>query len=230
MEFWVAIVVVLVVVLLVAVVRARRRADHPAGATQSPEELAAALEWREGEASPNRSRVLWTAPASAALRSMTQGGAAYFAAGCPVDLDDLAEKLPDDAVQRSMDWPLQQDQMVRLLLGFRPQVMEDKWVIASWPTEGGLKVFFLRSWTGALVYVLEVEKAHATRLWAPANDSLAEPMAQALLDGYVFQKPCVVPAPAELGEDKLKLMAWGIRWAGRHCDAVQPQWSRERQE
>jgi hypothetical protein len=42
------------------------------------------------------------------------------------------------------------------------------------------------------------------------------------MDAYLFNRICLVPAPAELGDDKLKLLVHGMQWAGRHCDYVEP--------
>jgi hypothetical protein len=42
------------------------------------------------------------------------------------------------------------------------------------------------------------------------------------MDAYLFNRICLVPAPAELGDDKLKLLVHGMQWAGRHSDYVEP--------
>jgi len=155
---------------------------------------------------------------------MTQeGGAAWFGAGCPVDVDGLADRLPEAAVELTVHWPIESEQVMCFFSGFFPEAMEDKWRIVAWPMEGGLRVYFFRSWSGVLTYVLEVSEQAVRRIWAQAGDPMPEAMLGAIVDGYLLGKPCLVPAPPELGDDKLRLMLHGITWAGRRCDAVEPQ-------
>jgi hypothetical protein len=189
----------------------------------NPHELAETLEWREGSRSPNGRRVLWVQHASRTLLSMTQSteGAAFFGSNCAVDPEELAHRLPEGATETSVHWPIAQDEGIQLLLWYRPEVMEDKWLIVPIPSSSGIRLFFLRSWTGVLVYVLEWDKSAVHTIWAAEGDRLAEPMLRALMDGYLLGKPLIVPAPSELGDDKLKLLMHGIQWAGRHCDAVE---------
>jgi hypothetical protein len=218
------IVVALVVIGGYFILRGlRARADVGPKASVNPTELAETLEWREGDASPNGRRVLWVQPAARQLLSMTQGdGAPWFAAGCPIETETLDGRLPENSVERDVDWPIAESDSMSLIVGFGPEVMEDKWRIVGWPGEKSIRLYFFRSWTGVLIYVLEVEGGTVRKIWAAGDDALAEPMSKALLDGHILGKACVVPAPAELGEDKLKLMLHGIQWAGRRCDAVEP--------
>ncbi|HXK19317.1 MAG TPA: hypothetical protein VNG33_16000 [Polyangiaceae bacterium] len=203
--------------------RLKRRELVSSPPAPDPRQLAQALEWKEGDASPNGRRVLWVQPAARQLLSLTSGnGAFFFAAGCPVDVEKLPLQLPEQATELAVSWPISSDETMRLFAGFAPAVMEDKWRIVAYPTEKALRVFFFRSWTGVLLYVLEVNAGTVNKLWAQPQDELAVPMAKALLDGYLLGRPCIVPALAEHGEDKLKLMLHGIQWAGRRCDGVEP--------
>lgn len=194
------------------------------GVNATPQQLAESLVWKEGLDSPNGRRVLWVQPATRTLQAMTKDPAAiaFFAAGCPIHREQLAARLPDGAVEHGVDWPLTDDEGVRLVQGYRPTALEDKWRIAGWPSEAGLRVVFLRSWTGALIYVLQADRGRVRKLWAPKADRLAVPTVRALMDGYLFGKPCVIPAPPDLGEDRLRLMSYGFQCAGRWCDAVEP--------
>lgn len=191
---------------------------------RSPGDLADELAWVEGKASPTGRRALHVRPAVSNLVTMTSdpSGAAFFAAGCPVDRDKIMGSLPESPREIAVDWPLTEDQIARVARGFVPEVMEDKWRVASFPSEGGRRAYFLRSWTGALVYVIEVREGAVKRLWCEGGDALAEPMVRGLMEAYLFDKLCVIPAPAELGDDKRRLIAHGMQWAGRHCDYVEP--------
>ena len=191
---------------------------------QSPKELADQLKWVEGKASPSGHRALHVRPAVSNLVSMTSdpSAAAFFAAGCPVNGERLKGLLPDEPREIAVDWPLKESEAARVAGGFLPEVMEDKWRIAAFSVDGALRAFFLRRWTGALVYVIEVKDGAVKRLWCSEGDDLAEPMVRGLMDAYLFDRICVIPAPARLGDDKLKLVVHGMQWAGRHCDYVEP--------
>ena len=58
----------------------------------NPRQLTETLDWRDGETSPNGRRVLWVQPAARTLHSLTESAesAAFFAAGCPVNIEELA--------------------------------------------------------------------------------------------------------------------------------------------
>lgn len=191
---------------------------------QTPQELASELKWVEGKASPSGRRALHVRPAVSNLMSMTSdpSAASYFAAGCPVNPEKLKGRLPKDPRELQVNWPLTEAEAESVARGFLPEVMEDKWRIAAFEVDGALRAFFLRSWTGALVYVIEVKDGAVRRLWHPEGDELAEPMARGLMDAYLFNRICMIPAPAELGDDKVKLLVHGMQWAGRHCDYVEP--------
>jgi hypothetical protein len=216
----------LVVLLLIAVlvyVFKRIPVDDPM-LKQSPRDLAAELKWVEGKASPSRRRALHVRPAVSNLMSMTSDpkAAAYFAAGCPVNAEELKTSLPENAREIQVDWPLTAAEAASVAEGFDPEVMEDKWRIAAFEVNGARRVFFIRSWTGALVYVLEVKGGAVKRIWHGEGDEAAARMVRGLMDAYLFNRDCVIPAPAELGDDKLKLLVHGMQWAGRHCDYVEP--------
>lgn len=191
---------------------------------RSPGDLADELAWVEGKASPTGRRALHVRPAVSNLVSMTSdpSGAAYFAAGCPVSAEKLKGSLPESPREIAVHWPLTEDQIARVARGFLPEVMEDKWRIASLMVGGARRAYFLRSWTGVLVYVIEVKDGAVARLWCSEGDALAEPMVRGLMEAYLFDKICVIPAPPELGDDKRRLIAHGMQWAGRHCDYVEP--------
>ncbi len=57
---------------------------------------------------------------------------------------------------------------------------------------------------------------------ALAKDGHDVVLARSIVDGYLLDRPCVVPAPREFGEDKARLLAWGVKIAGRRCKAVEP--------
>lgn len=213
----------LLFVALLAYLYKRGPVDEPM-LRQTPQDLAAELKWVEGKASPTGRRALHVRPAVSNLMSMTSdaNAAAYFAAGCPVNGEKLKGQLPEKAGEIEVDWPLTEAEAAKVGGGFLPEVMEDKWRIAAVPVEGALRVFFLRSWTGKLVYVLEVRDGAVKRLWAPEVDALAAPMVRGLMDAYLLDRICVIPAPAKLGDDKVKLLVHGMHWAGRHCDYVEP--------
>jgi hypothetical protein len=191
---------------------------------KSPGELAEELKWVDGKASPSGRRVLHVRPAVSNLVSMTSdpSAASFFAAGCPVSGERLKSMLPDEPTEIAVDWPLTETEAARVAGGFLPEVMEDKWRIAAFSVDGALRAFFLRSWTGALVYVIEVKDGAVKRLWFSGKDDLAELMVRGVMDAYLFDRICVIPAPPELGDDKLKLVVHGMQWAGRHCDYVEP--------
>jgi hypothetical protein len=213
----------LLFVALLVYVYKRIPVDEPM-LKQSPQDLADELKWAQGKASPSGRRALHVRPAVSNLMSMTSdaSAASYFAAGCPVNGEELKGSLPDKAREIEVDWPLTEAEAAKAARGFLPEVMEDKWLVAAFHVEGALRVFFVRSWTGALIYVLEVKDGAVKRLWAPEGDALAEPMTRGLMDAYLFDRICLIPAPAELGDDKLKLLVYGMHWAGRHCDYVEP--------
>lgn len=192
--------------------------------TQTPEDLAGQLKWVQGKASPTGRRALHVRPAVSNLMSMTSDpkAAAFFAAGCPVSGEKLRASLPERARAVEVEWPLSEAEVASISEGFFPEVMEDKWRIAAFEVEGALRAFFVQSWTGALVYVIEVKDGAVRRLWHSEGDELAEGMVRGLMDAYLFNRICLVPAPAELGDDKLKLLVHGMQWAGRHCDYVEP--------
>lgn len=196
----------------------------PGASANSPAAFAETLAWRDGTLSPNGRRVLWIEPAATTLLSMTSNpeAAAFFARGCPVDPDALRATLPDAAVDEAVSWPLTADEIALVRRGFRPEVMEDKWRIETLAVDGVERVFMLRSWTGKLMYALDLGDRGVTRVWSSSHDAQAAPIARAVLDGYLLGRPCVVPAPREFGDDKSKLMAFGIQIAGRRCKAVEP--------
>lgn len=196
---------------------------------QSPQGLADELKWVEGKASPSGRRALHVRPAVSNLMSMTSdpSAASFFAAGCPVNREKLKSSLPERPLALEVDWPLTEAQVASVSEGFLPEVMEDKWRVAAIEVEGAVRAFFLQSWTGKLVYVLELKDGAVKRLWHSEGDELAAPMARALMNAYLLNRLCVVPAPAELGDDKLKLLVHGMQWAGRHCDYVEPAASAE---
>jgi hypothetical protein len=200
---------------------------------QSPQDLAGELKWVDGKASPSGRRALHVRPAVSNLMSMTSdpSAASYFAAGCPVSEEKLKGALPERPREIQVSWPLTEAEAASVARGFFPEVMEDKWRIAALKVgevgevgegEGALRAFFLRSWTGALVYVIEVKDGAVRRLWHAEGDELAEPMARGLMNAYLLNRICLIPAPAELGDDKVKLLVHGMQWAGRHCDYVEP--------
>lgn len=210
------------VVGLLYVWRASRKLEHPN--SRSSAAIAESLVWCDGDLSPNGRRVLLMESAAASFVSATSGsdGAAYFAAGCPVDAEALATKLPDDPVKEKVSWHLTAEERQRVRDGFVPEVMEDKWRIVTVPVDGGERVFLLRSWTGAVMYVLDLGEHNIRWVWRGARDAIGVAMARAIVDGYLLGRPCVVPAPRELGEDKQRLMVWGFQMAGRRCKAVEP--------
>jgi hypothetical protein len=191
---------------------------------QSPRDLADQLKWVEGKASPSGRRALHVRPAVSNLMSMTSdpSAASFFAAGCPVNREKLKSSLPERPRAVEVDWPLTEAEVASVSEGFLPEVMEDKWRIAAFEVQGALRAFFLQSWTGALVYVIEVKDGAVRCLWHSEGDELAARMARGLMNAYLFNQICLIPAPAELGDDKLKLLVHGMQWAGRHCDYVEP--------
>jgi hypothetical protein len=191
---------------------------------RSPRELAGDLKWVEGKASPSGRRALYVRPAVSNLVSMTNdpSAATYFAAGCPVNAEKLKASLPEEPREIQVEWPLTEAEAASVAEGFSPEVMEDKWRIAAFGVEGALRAFFIQSWTGALVYVIEVKDGAVRRLWHTEGDELSAQMVRGLMDAYLFNRICLIPAPAELSDDKLRLLVHGMQWAGRHCDYVEP--------
>jgi len=201
----------------------RIRSLEPAAAG-SLSALAESLVWCDGDLSPNGRRVLLVEPAAQSFRSSTSSpeGAAWFAAGCPVDEAALRGRLPDEPVKEKVHWSLTGDEVARLRAGFTPEALEDKWRVVTLAGDDGERVYLLRSWTGALTYVLDLAPHGVRWVWRGARDPLGVDLARAITDGYALDKPCVIPAPRELGEDKLRLMTWGLQMAGRRCKAVEP--------
>lgn len=191
---------------------------------KGPKDLVEQLEWVEGKKSPTGRRALHVRPAVSNLVSMTSDprGATFFAAGCPVNVERLRGSLPERPREITVDWPLTEVESAKVTRGFAPEVMEDKWRIEALSVEGAVRVFFLQSWTGALAYVVEVKDGGVKRIWCTEGDALAEAMVRGLMEAYLFDRICVIPAPEEMGDDKLKLVAHGMHWAGRHCDYVEP--------
>ncbi len=200
------------------------RSLPPGASANSPAALAEPLVWCDGDLSPNGRRVLWVEPATTPMMSMLRepGGAEWFAAGCPLDADALPSKLPDEHVKEKVSWPMTPDEVARVREGFKPEAAEDKWRIVTVPVEKGERVFLLRSWTGALVYVLDLGEHGVRWVWRGARDPLGVVIAKSIVDGYLLGRACVVPAPREFGEDKARLLAWGVKIAGRRCKAVEP--------
>ena len=125
-----------------------------------------------------------------------------------------------------IDWTLDEPELFRIRAGFAPSAMEDKWRILSRAEQGTLRVYFRRSWTNDLVFVVEIKDGRASRLSHARSTFAAELTVRALLDGYLLGRTCVLPAPRELGTEKLGLMSYGISIAGRHCDFVEPEAAR----
>ncbi len=197
----------------------------PLGASAgSPAALAESLVWYDGDLSPNGRRVLWVEPMSTTLSTAPDDAKAmqWFLDGCPVDEEALRAKLPDEHVKEKVSWPLTPDEVARLRAGFTPEGAEDKWRIVTLGTEQGERVFMLRSWTGTLMYVLDLTEKGVRWVWRGARDPLGVELARAVVDGYVLQRTCVVPAPREIGDDKGRLLLWGVKIAGRRCKAVEP--------
>lgn len=200
---------------------ARRLEAAPPGSLAA---LAEALVWCDGDLSPNGRRVLLVEPAALSFQSSTASpeGVAWFTAGCPVDEEALRARLPDEPVKEKVAWPLTGDEVARLRAGFTPEALEDKWRIVTLRVDEGERVFLLRSWTGALMYVLDLAPHGVRWVWRGARDPLGVDLARAITEGYALDKPCVIPAPRELGDDKVRLMTWGLQMAGRRCKAVEP--------
>jgi hypothetical protein len=197
----------------------------PQGASAgSPAAIAETLVWYDGDLSPNGRRVLWVEPATPMmLAAMADAKAAtWLAKGCPLDAGSLPARLPDDHVKEKVAWALTPDEVARIREGFTPESGDDKWRIVTVPVERGERVYLMRSWTGALVYVLDLGEHGVRWVWRGARDPLGVELARAVVDGYLLGRTCVVPAPRELGEDKGQLLAWGVKIAGRRCKAVEP--------
>lgn len=215
--------ITLLFIAVIAYLHKRIPADDPT-LKKSPRDLAEELLWVEGKASPTGRRALHVRPAVSNLVSMTSdpSAAEFFAAGCPVEPERLRGSLPSPHREIEVDWPLSEADQARFARGFHPEVMEDKWRVAALAEGGARRAYFLRSWTGQLVYVVEVRDGAVKRLFCPEDDALAEAMIRGLMEAYLFNRICVIPAPAELGEDKIKLLGHGMQWAGRQCDYVEP--------
>ena len=197
----------------------------PGGASpNSPAALAEPLVWCDGDLSPNGRRVLLVDSATAPLLAMIREieSAHWFDAGCPIDHDALHSKLPDDHVKEKVSWPLSKDEVARLRAGFVPSSLEDKWRIVARTLDKGERVYLFRSSTGSLMYVLDLCESGVRWVWRGARDPLGVVLARSIVDGYLLDRPCVVPAPREFGEDKARLLAWGVKIAGRRCKAVEP--------
>lgn len=189
-----------------------------------PSALAERLEWCEGDASPTGRRVLDIRPASRTLLSASADAeAARHVLEAPADIEALASGWPDDARSTAVDWSFDDTELKRMQDGFAPAAMEDKWRIVSRLEGAKLHVFFRRSWTNDLVFVLELEGGQAKALRYPKGAYRPELSARAILDGYVFGRTCVIPAPRVVGEDKRRLMSYGISVAGRRCGFVEPE-------
>jgi hypothetical protein len=180
-----------------------------------------ALEWRR---LADGRRVLWVRPLVERLRAEAHGprAAARLAAGCPVDEAALAGPLPDALVRRPLEWSLAADDAVKLVGGFAPSQLDDKWQIVA-VRRAGVRVCFLRSWTGQLVYAVEMASDwRVEALWAPREDPFAPTTMRAVADAHLFGRTAVVPAPPEIGDDKTRLFYFGFGVLGRRCDAVEP--------
>ncbi len=222
MTYALVVLIALSVLGLVALWRALRKV-HPA-ADPSLAALAESLVWCDGDLSPNGRRVLLVEPAAQSFTSSTATpeGAAWFREGCPIDPATLPQRLPEEPVKEKVSWALAGDAVSRVRAGFRPTALEDKWRVITVAVDDGERVYLLRSWTGALVYVLDLAPHGVRWVWREAGDPLGVEIARAIVDGYLLDRPCVIPAPRGLGEDKFKLMTWGLQTAGRRCKAVEP--------
>lgn len=198
--------------------------EPPQDQDLDPSALAERLEWCEGDASPTGRRMLDIRPASRTLLSASADvEAARNVLEAPADIDALASGWPDDARSTAVDWSFDDTELKCMLDGFAPAAMEDKWRIVSRLEGVKLHVFFRRSWTNDLVFVIELEEGQARAVHSPKGAYRPELTARAILDGYVFGRTCVIPAPRAVGEDKRRLISYGISVAGRRCDFVEPE-------
>ncbi len=208
--------------LLVYVWRESKKLTLPQPGT--PAALAESLAWADGDLSPNGRRVLLVEPSASALLTANVRPDATPFFDAPGDLDEaaLGPRLPESPVKEKVSWKLSRAELERVRAGFTPTSREDKWRIVTLRVEGAERVYMLRSWTGAVAWVLELDEHGVRWVWRAAKDALAVPTARAVLEGHCLGEGCVVPAPAELGEDKLRLMVYGVQVAGRRCRAVEP--------
>jgi ADP-ribosylglycohydrolase len=190
---------------------------------ESPAALAETLPWLSGADSPTGRRVLDVRAASRTLLSMSEDAAAAMTliSDLPETFFD-ADPAPENPVSIPVRWSFTTTEMSRVQRGFPPGTMEDKWRIVTRPRLGGLRAYFLRSWTNRVVATLDVDGAMGTVLTARQDTFAPEATVRAILDGYLLDGPCVVPATPDLGTDKLSLMSFGISVAGRRCDFVEP--------
>jgi hypothetical protein len=210
----------------------RRRAESSEGsakppASTSPEAIAATLEWIVGDASPTGRRVLDVRPGSRTLLSFSEDpdAAANIAAGA-IDVESIGRDLPHDPASLHVAWTFTEPELASLVAGFVPTQMEDKWLVASRRAGERTSLYFLRSWTRELLAVVELRDREAFRVWHSRTMLLPEATLRALIDGYLLGRPCVIPAPPECGDDRLRLLSFGIAVAGRRCDFVEPAASR----
>lgn len=188
-----------------------------------PREIAERLDWRQESESPTGRRVLDVRPGTRTILSASADPeAARRVMASSSDPEQSAVGGIAEPAYSVIDWAFDDDELVRLRGGFVPSAMEDKWRILIAEVGKELRLYFLRSWTDQLLFVVEIVDGHARRLVHTQDQFSPIATARAVLDGYLLERPCVIPAPPSFGEDKFRLMSFGISMAGRRCDFVEP--------
>lgn len=188
-----------------------------------PRAIAERLEWREGSDSPTGRRILDVRPGSQQILSASADPeAARRVMASSAEAEQSAAAGIAGPVHSAIDWAFDADELARIRVGFAPSAMEDKWRILAREEGTVLRVYFLRSWTNQLLFVIEIDRGRARRLLHTQDQFSPIRTARAVLDGYVLDRPCVIPAPPSFGDDKFRLMSFGISMAGRRCDFVEP--------
>lgn len=173
--------------------------------------------------------------------------AARFTQTREAPLQELLGQLPEGAAAddgRPLGWRFNEGERRRLEAGFPAAAKdadeEDRWIIRY----GEGRLYFQRSWTGALIYVAELEPdgsgARVTRLWLRQRDqgpeesfhepyalpALHEAIARYLIDSHVLGRTAAVPVPAELVGEPQKMALFAFSIAGRRGEFAEPFWPR----
>lgn len=131
----------------------------------------------------------------------------------------LCGSLPEGAAPegQAVAWEFPPADVARLRAGFAAATLDDRWLIRH---RGG-RLYFQRSWSGALGYVAELGPRGITRVWlrrgaeeGAGQQALSLRLLRFLIDSHLLDRPAAVPVPVDLAEDPLKMAHFAFGIAG----------------
>ncbi|MEK8033703.1 hypothetical protein AACH06_23015 [Ideonella sp. DXS29W] len=145
--------------------------------------------------------------------------AAHFATSRTARNESIAGTLPEGAVEHPCDlsYPCPggvADGPLR-----KAEVMEDKWDIYLY----GQRIYFCRSWTGRLVFVVDFSldgaRLHFHRIWSQAGIDAPMPVRQVdyLIKSHLERRRAPHPLPSSLAREPGAIAMYSFSEYGRIC-------------